>query len=179
MQFRNLARTAAVWVAALLALTGCTGEEGPTQDPTEPDTTAATTPAETTEPTTDETSAAPETDEPFDPLTGEPAPPLPGAFGDWTADGEGSQVEVAYYEQAGTGAQLTATVWVYSTKEEVQESIPNSVNIGQWLCGADPEHDGWFSCTANAWDGTVQLLTDDLDAEGLAAAGDELLAAWQ
>lgn len=171
MQVRTLARTATVAVAALLALTGCTDDDETTPDPTEP----ATTTVETTDPGAEETTAAPETDEPFDPLTAEPAPPLPVAFGDWTDDGDSTQEGLAYYEQAGTGALLTATVWVYTTKEEVQ-TTPDPVTIGEWLCGAEAEQ---ASCTANAWDGTIQLMSGDLDAEGLAAAGDELLAVWQ
>lgn len=167
MHPRTIARATLIGLAAALSLSACTNND-PTETPTPP-------PATTTQPT--ETNG-PSPEPTFDPVTGEPAPPLPDSFGEWTANPTTSTEGTYRYENQTTDAAVTAFVWVYTTKEEVQQDMTDSAPIGDWLCGQRPD-DSNIYCTANAWDGTVQLMSQDLTAEELASVGDELLAGWE
>lgn len=181
MAFRTLARTTAVSLTALWALTGCTGDDGPTQGTTPPPVTVPVTTTaapETTSPTTSPETDGPDSGEPYDPFTAEPAPTLPEAFGDWTFEDGGDGMYGTYWQDE-TGARIAAVVWQWIPKEEVQADKPGSQPYGEWLCGAFEDDATKLSCTANAWDGTVQLTSHDLAPEELAAAGDLLLTAWQ
>lgn len=167
MQLSTLTRAAGLGLVAILALSACgdTSPPGPS----------------TTQPTVDPTTEAP-TDtgtESFDPTTGEPAPPLPEAFGEWaTTDASGGTL--AYYEHAVDGTQLDASVWTYTTREQIQdEAGAVSELIGEWYCGSAADNPEVTSCTANVFDGTIQLRSNDLDVASLAGAGDELLSVWQ
>lgn len=177
----HIARAAALSLTAVLALAGCTDRQTPTEPstgPAQPQTTAATTPQTTapSEPTSPDPE--PETTEPFDPLTGEPAPPLPESFGQWSTDKVEQNGSLAIYMNPESVTGIGATVWPWTTRDEVQSAMPDSVLIGEWLCGSDVDMPTLISCTANVWDGTIQFASSDLPPEDLAAAGNELLAVW-
>lgn len=170
MQLSTLTRAAGLGLVAVLALSACGDTSPPGPSTTQP--TVAP-----TEPTTDAPTDS--GTESFDPTTGEPAPPLPEAFGEWsTTDASGGSL--AYYEHAADGTQLDASVWTYTTREQIQdEAGAVSELIGEWYCGSATDNPEVASCTANAFDGTIQLRSNDLDVAGLAVAGDELLDVWQ
>lgn len=175
MNARTVARAAALSIAATLALTACNGDGEPTETPTpEPTTTA---PSSTPEPTP--TTEPTPTPTPTDPNLGQPAPPLPDTVGEWTTL-ESSSSTIADYEREGTDAWITVVAWPDTTKEQIQQDIPDVARLDGWLCGRrDSDPDQVLNCAADAWDGTVDIRASGLDAEGVVAFGDELLAAWQ
>lgn len=174
MKSRTLLRTTALSLAAILALGACNSAEEPPETPTPTPTTPAPT---TTAPTPPSPTPDPTTSEPADP-TGEPAPPLPDEVGDWEADPMTSSDTIADYNRQGTEDWITASMWEYMTKERLQERATDSLPVGDWLCGQRPDNDANIYCSADVWDGAVQLVSRDLPVEELAAFGDELLAAW-
>lgn len=188
----TLARATALGVATVLSLAACgaTNDPGGDPSPTATATTAAPTqtlapsPAQTQTADPTETATEPdpdlETDEPFDPLAGEPAPPLPESFGDWVADPLVSRADSTLYDNTATGSDAWAVMWFYVTREDVVDGMVEVSSVGDWLCGIRPDaEEGYVYCAGNAWNGAVELDSQHLDANELAAFGEELLANWE
>lgn len=181
-------RTAGIGLFAVLAFSACSTTESvdeptrvvqpsTTTTPTEPASAPDDDPSDPEEPV--DPSEPSDADEPFDPLAGEPAPSLPESFGEWTTtDSAGGGL--SYYEHTADGTVFDASVWIYVTREQIQdEAGADSELVGEWYCGAPERDPDAMSCTANAFDGAIQLNSNDLAAADLAAAGDELWAVWE
>lgn len=164
-------RIAAAGIAALMALAACTNgttepeTPSPTPTPSPEPATSSPEPSETPLPTI---TQAPE-------HSGEP-PTLPEAFGGWTNLDPPRTNQAMYQSEAGIFTVLHGVMT--DANREAEAHLIDPQHIGNWLCG---EIDlGDHVCITNAWDGAVSTQTaSDFPLTDLAAAGDELLAAWR
>lgn len=161
----GIRRSAAVVAAAiLLTASACSEADEPSPaSPPEAESTADPAP----EPVPDPEPA----DEEPEWILEEPAPALPESFGSWNLE------NINDYRHEDEGIRVAALHWVYTTEEAAQQDI-DSEWFDDWLCGLDAGEIDLLTCSARAWDGSIQLVSSDLDVAELIAFGDELLANW-
>lgn len=80
--------------------------------------------------------------------------------------------------QSDAGIFTTTLTRFTDANSQADAHIEAPEHRGNWLCGTIRDDNN--ACATNAWDASLWLQSGpDISVEDLAAAGDELLAAWQ
>lgn len=172
-----------ITTVALLALVGCTPQDPPTPPltPASADPTAA----QTEEPSPREPDSVGSDGVTIsqDPAFDAPAPELmPESFGVWVArDGDPTRYTAIYnHRDENSRAGFSASVHESSSAEAAIDMLDNVEVYGNWVCGNRTDILESVSCSTNAWNAEVTLLTTegDMTLGDLATAGEDLLEAW-
>lgn len=112
-----------------------------------------------------------------DPDHAPPRPELPFYFEEWGVFQRHDRSSVYYAtEDLATGVHVS--VYQPGEFDRRLEQLTGAAVYGTWWCGRVDGVVATAECFTLAWDEEVNLSSEQLDPAGLAAFGDQLMAAW-
>ncbi len=114
---------------------------------------------------------------PGDPPTDGTAPPLmPEQVGDYTVEGEVLAYLNSYQNE--DGAMIVVSYGQTGTIPGLVADLNDPQVIGEWTCGVEPDFE-MNICVGEAQGGIAAVTAADMDANSIAAFGDELVELWK